>query len=160
MRLACWLIFCLLSLSSVAQELQPIGSWREHLPFNNALQVAVGGNLIYCATPYGFFTYDKADASFERRTKINGLNEVKVRLMLKEPQGDRVVLVYENTNIDFLDGNKVINLPDIWLSAAGGDRTGLAGPFDAHGQRPKLRHRTCRPGHHLLAVRSGDRPGF
>ena len=87
MPLACWLIFCFLSLSSVAQELQPIGSWREHLPFNNALQVAVAGNLVYCATPYGFFTYDKSDASFERKTKINGLNEVKVRLMQKERSG-------------------------------------------------------------------------
>jgi hypothetical protein len=105
-----------------AQNIQPIGFWREHLPFNNAIQVSVD-KLVYCATPYGFFTYDQQDASFERKTKINGLSEVKVRLMEKDPLGERIVLVYENTNIDFLDGTKVINLPDVLLSNVSGDRT-------------------------------------
>lgn len=122
-RLMFLLLSCFLTLQGISQEIQPIGSWREHLPFNNAIQVSVAGNIVYCATPYGFFTYDKSDASFERKTKINGLNEVKVRLMQKEPQGDRVALVYENSNIDFLDGSRITNLPDIWLSAVGGDRT-------------------------------------
>ena len=123
MKFQPWLIALVFPYITAAQDLQPIGNWREHLPFNNALQVALQGSQVYCATPFGFFTYDKDDASFERRTKVNGLNEVKVRLMEKEPQGERIVLVYENSNIDFLAGSKVINLPDIWLSNIGGNRT-------------------------------------
>lgn len=117
-----FLICSLLTLHSAAQELPPIGSWREHLPFNNAIGVAVESS-VYCATPYGFFTYDPSDASFERKTKINGLNEVRVRLMKKDPQSEQIALVYENTNVDFLDGDQVINLPDVWLSNVSGDRT-------------------------------------
>ncbi|MGL6267076.1 MAG: hypothetical protein ACRC2O_04100, partial [Chitinophagaceae bacterium] len=114
--------YCYFYPVSNAQTIQPIGYWREHLPYNNALHVAVD-KLVYCATPYGFFIYDKVDASFERMSKINGLSEVRVRLMKKDPQGERIVLVYENANIDFLDGGKVVNLPDILLSNISGDRT-------------------------------------
>jgi hypothetical protein len=124
MKLVLILLICLCYFSpeSHAQNIQPIGYWREHLPFNNALQVAVE-KQVYCTTPYGFFTYDKDDASFERRSKVNGLSEVRVRLMKRDPLGERVVLVYENTNIDFLDGSKVVNLPDVLQSNISGDRT-------------------------------------
>ena len=121
-----WLLFSFCTAvvqSAVAQQLPPIGSWREHLPFNNAVQVAGEDNLIHCATPFGFFTFDKADGSFERRTKVNGLNEVRVRLMAKEPAGKRMILVYENSNVDILDGARVLNIPDIMLSSVSGDRS-------------------------------------
>jgi hypothetical protein len=106
-----------------AQELPPIGAWREHLPFNNALQVAMAGNEVLCATPYGFFRYDTQEASFDRLTKINGLSELRVRKMACESTGKRIVLVYENGNVDLIDGNRVRNIPDLMLSSVPGDKT-------------------------------------
>ncbi len=106
-----------------AQEIPPIGAWREHLPFNNALQVAVDGNEVLCATPYGFFRYDIQASSFSRLTKVNGLSEVRVRKMARENTGKRVVLVYENGNIDLIEGVRVRNIPDLMLSSVPGDKT-------------------------------------
>lgn len=119
------LTFCLPLFLSTAkgQDVPPIGSWREHLPFNNALQVAEAGNDILCATPFGFFRYTNADGTFSRLTKINGLSEVRVRKMAPELPGNRVVLVYENGNIDLVDGNRVRNIPDLMLSSVPGDKT-------------------------------------
>lgn len=105
------------------QDLPPIGAWREHLPFNNALQVALDGNAVLCATPYGFFRYETSDGSFSRLTKVNGLSEVRVRKMAPETAGKRIVLVYENANIDLVEGTRVRNIPDLMLSSVPGDKT-------------------------------------
>jgi hypothetical protein len=120
-RLLCFL--ALLSAHVASAQAPPIGGWREHLPFNNALQVDLDGEKVHCATPYGFFTYDKADRSFSRKTRINGLSEVRVRLMTREPGGRRLALVHENSNIDIIDGAKVANIPDLMLSRVSGDKT-------------------------------------
>ncbi|MEY4885374.1 MAG: hypothetical protein RL151_683 [Bacteroidota bacterium] len=120
------LIILVLSLQGAmlsAQELPPIGIWREHLPFNNALQVAVDGSEVLCATPYGFFRYDTQAGSFSRLTKVNGLSEVRVRKMSREVAGKRVVLVYENGNVDLIEGTRVRNIPDLMLSSVPGDKT-------------------------------------
>lgn len=29
----------------------PIGQWREHLPYNSAIDVTAGDGKVYCATP-------------------------------------------------------------------------------------------------------------
>jgi hypothetical protein len=105
-----------------AQGIPPIGQWREHLPFNNALAVGRSAGLVHCATPYGYFRYDEDGNAFQRRTKINGLTAVRVSGMVLEPGGDRVMLWYEDGNVDFLDGDRVTNLPDIQQSSVAGDK--------------------------------------
>lgn len=106
-----------------AQELPPIGAWREHLPYNNALQVAIAGDAVLCATPYGFYRYDTKEESYSRLTKVNGLSEVRVRKMACEASGKRIVLVHENGNVDLIDGSRVRNIPDLMLTAVPGDKT-------------------------------------
>lgn len=121
-----WILFlasCISAERPYAQGAPPIGSWREHLPFNNALRVKSAGDFIWCATPYGLFSYEKSDASFKRVTKVNGLSEVRVRQMELEPTGDGILVVYDNSNVDILKGDRIKNIPDIWLSNVSGDRT-------------------------------------
>ena len=113
----------LLFAQAAVAQVPPIGGWREHLPFNNALQVDGDATNVYCATPYGFFAYDKSDRSFSRKTRINGLSEVRVRLMTREPGGKRIALVHENSNLDILEGSKVTNIPDLMLSRVNGDKS-------------------------------------
>jgi hypothetical protein len=115
------LFFTVLRTGGWAQGIPPIGQWREHLPFNNAIAVEVSGNFVHCATPYGYFGYDQDENAFLRRTKINGLSAVRVSGMTVEPGGGRVMLWYEDGNVDFLDGDQVINLPDIQQSTVAGD---------------------------------------
>jgi hypothetical protein len=105
-----------------AQGAPPLGQWREHLPFNNALAVQLRGEEVHCATPYGYFIYDQAGGDFERKTKVNGLSEVRVGGMVLEPSGNRAMIWYESGNIDFIDGDVVINLPDVLQSTVPGDK--------------------------------------
>lgn len=117
------LLCCLLATEAPCQSPPPIGAWREHLPFNNALRLAIRGQRVLCATPYGFFRYDRTDRSFARLTRVEGLSEVRVRTMAAEPTGARVALVYLNGNVDIIDGDRVRNIPDLMVSRVSGDKT-------------------------------------
>ncbi len=81
------------------------------------------GNTIFCATPYSAFSYDIEENTFERFTKINGLSEVSVSYMKYDPLTSQFIIAYQNSNVDFINAGKVINVPDIKLSTLGGDKS-------------------------------------
>ncbi|MFN9491796.1 MAG: hypothetical protein ACK57D_01970, partial [Sphingobacteriales bacterium] len=104
-------------------QLPPIGQWREHLPWNNAIQVAAKGQEIIAATPYGVFLYDIDGSAFTRRSKGNGLNDIGVSAMALDSVSGKTVVVFRNSNVDVLDGDVTINIPDIRISNAPGDKS-------------------------------------
>ena len=108
---------------SYGQGLPPIGQWREHLPWNNAINVFASKGIIICATPYAVFTYDTGDGSFTRKSKMTGLNDVGVRTMGYDEASGKTVIAYNNGNIDVWKADHVTNLPDIKISSTPGDKT-------------------------------------
>jgi len=123
MRRVFWILFFCLPFGLQAQRIPPIGYWREHLPWNNASHVAIDGDMVISATPYGLFNYDQSDRSFQRWSRINGLNETGVSAMAYDPISKSTILVYKNSNLDVLVKNKVINIPDIRISNVPGNKS-------------------------------------
>jgi len=107
-----------------AQGPPPVGQWREHLPWNNAINVALGAdNTIICATPYAAFTYDIADNSFIRKSKVNGLSDIGVSAMAHNAGEGVTLIAYSNSNLDLWTADRIINIPDIRISNVPGDKT-------------------------------------
>lgn len=90
-----------------------IGSWRTHLPLNKVIAVVEAENIIYAATPYSIFFYDKTDNSINQLTKVNGLSDVGISAIYYDKTYKSLVIAYTNTNIDLIKNKKVINIPDI-----------------------------------------------
>lgn len=92
----------------------PIGTFREHLPFRSFFDVAVSPHTIYASTGKNIMTLDK-DNQYERSTisKIDGLSEIGIRQLKYLEHNDLLVIVYDNSNIDFLRGDQVVNMADI-----------------------------------------------
>lgn len=111
-------IFCLLNF---LQAQQPIGYWREHLPFQNAIQV-VNGDKIYCATKYAAFSID-ADGELQRYTKVSGLNDIGVNCIQYNDATQQLVIAYNNSNVDIVKGDIVKNIGDIKRSTITGNKT-------------------------------------
>lgn len=104
----------LLCLNSRAQDPLPaIGEWRDHLPYQQAIDLAVTGNTLYCATPYSLFSVSTSDKSTERFSRVNGLAETGVVAIAADVQGQRLLVAYQNSNIDILYRNDIFNVPDI-----------------------------------------------
>lgn len=124
MRTLLLLIALSINLCTYAQQRDvPIGTWKEYLPYNSAIDVAAGGGMIYAATPYSLFTVSMADKSIERLSRVTGLNETGISTIFYDDTQEKLVIAYSNSNIDILYRNDIINVPDIKRSTIIGDKT-------------------------------------
>jgi len=92
-------------------QLKPVGSWTDHLPYQSGTSITTDGELVYCATKTGLFTYNSIDNSIERYSKVNLLNDINPAKIEYSFQTKSLLIVYENSNIDILKDGRVINLP-------------------------------------------------
>ena len=123
MRTAFFLVFLFSGFQLTAQQLlQPIGLWREHLPYNSAIDVASDNEKIYCATPYSLFSVKKDDKEIERLSRITGLSETGISSISYDPVNEKLLIAYSNSNIDFIYRNDIINVPDIKRDNIIGDK--------------------------------------
>ena len=97
-----------------AQDGVSIGNWRTHLPYQKVIAVEPVGNLIYAATEYELFYYDKEDNSIHILNKINGLSDVGISTMGYCESQRKLFVAYTNANVDLIDrdGN-ISNMSDI-----------------------------------------------
>lgn len=119
------LMVILLFLSSILQAQQPlpaIGDWREHLPYNSAIDVTAGNNTVYCATPFSIFSVNITDNTVERMSRMTGLNETGISHILFDDQANKLIVGYSNSNIDIIQGRNVYNIPGIKRSTIAGDK--------------------------------------
>lgn len=114
--------FCFFTLLSFSQ----VGpySWQDHLSFNSANAIAKLGSDIYASNYNGLIKIDFNEFSTQRKNKINGLSDVGIKLLRTNPYNNKLLVIYENSNIDIIDANgKVQNYPDIKLKALSGKKT-------------------------------------
>ncbi|MBS1563989.1 MAG: hypothetical protein JST39_06345 [Bacteroidetes bacterium] len=116
-----YLFFLLLATRSIAQ-LPPLGQWREHLSWNQALWVAASPDGIYCASPWALFRVDDGDNSIDRFSKVNGLHETGIRVMARDAQENKLVIAYNNSNIDIIAGNSIVNIDALMKKEIAGDK--------------------------------------
>ena len=107
-------LFILLLISQAntffAQDI-PIGDWRDHLPYSDAISISYGDNVIYCATNSAVFIYDESDFTIDRLNLVNGLSDIGLSKIKYNSYNKKVIIAYANGNIDVLDENKnIINL--------------------------------------------------
>ena len=121
-----WFVFLLLILCAglaTSAQIQPVGQWREHLSYNQAIQVAAGKDIVYCATPYSIFTVAIADNTIERFSKLNGLHETGIQSMQWDAVAEKLVIAYYNSNIDILQNGHIYNIDAIKQKNIVGDKT-------------------------------------
>lgn len=118
------LLFLLLfTISSLPAQnaFPPIGQWREHLNYQQTIQV-VNGDKIYCATNTNLFSVS-SDKEIERYSKVSGLNDVGVQCIGWDAATQQLVIAYANSNVDVVKNNNTKNISDIKRSAISGNKT-------------------------------------
>ncbi len=121
------LVFSILIMSlyqSVAQS-GGYNQWRDHLPYNSCKAVAEAGELIYAATPYSLFYFNKTDNSINRLNKVtpDGLSDIGISNIAYCSKLSTLVVAYANTNIDLVKGARIVNIPDIKRKSILGNKT-------------------------------------
>jgi hypothetical protein len=117
-------ILLVLGFTTIAQDyLQPIGQWREQLPYSSTIDLTAGNNKIYAATPYSIFAVNLSDNSIERMSKITGLSETGISSILYDEANQKLVIAYSNSNIDIIYRNDIFNIPEIKRENINADKT-------------------------------------
>lgn len=100
----------------------PIGLWREHMPYNSVIDLASDGEKVYAATPYSLFSVSVDDNEVERMSRVTGLSETGISAIAFDPVSRKLYVAYENSNIDIIYRNDILNLPDIKQDDVAGDK--------------------------------------
>ncbi len=106
-----------------AQKMPPIVQWRDHLPMRTIVNLEHSSPKLIAASSFGYFTYDPAAKIYDVHTRARGLSEVNLKHLAKDPVSEKMLIVYENANIDLVEGDQVRNIPDVLLSKIQGDKT-------------------------------------
>ena len=98
----------------------PIGQWREHLNYQQCIQV-IKGDKIYSATNSNLFSID-SDNEAERYSKVSGLSDIGVQCIGWDALTQQTIVVYSNSNVDVLKNTSVKNISDIKRSTVSGNK--------------------------------------
>lgn len=115
-------LFLFFACGAIAQNNTPIGTWRMHLPYNSVEHIEQAGNLLYVLAEKGIYTFGLQSGEIELLTKVKGFSESNVVAMDYSEKYNTLVIGYENTNIDLLKDNEIINLPGIKRSSIVGKK--------------------------------------
>lgn len=116
--------FCFILSFSIGQAQFGVGTWRDHLPYANCIDVCDGGDVVYAATPYSVFFFDREDNSVNRLSRVEGLAEAQVSSIAYSAENNVLIVGYVNGNIDFVfDESRVVNLSDLKNSTIPADKT-------------------------------------
>jgi hypothetical protein len=121
-----FIVLLLMPISIWAQiNKQPsIGMWRQHVPFTQALDLVQTPNHVFVASPYGVFSINQATDEINTYTKVNGLSETAARTLTYNASLQKIIIAYNNSNIDVLMPNgNVINIDDIKRNNIAADKT-------------------------------------
>ena len=108
-------IFTLLiiSLSTSGQVQIKIGDWREHLPYQKAKSMLVGGDHLYCLTESGLFSYSVSDNEIVAFSKTKGLSESEISSIDWVESSQSLLIGYASGNLDVISDGDIQNISDI-----------------------------------------------
>jgi len=98
--------------------------WQDHISLNRCNSVAKLGDKIYASNQVGIVRFDEAELSPESVTKISGLHDVNITLLRTNPYNNKLLVIYQNCNIDMIDLNgNIVNYPDFKLKSFTGNKS-------------------------------------
>ncbi len=101
----------------------PTGEWVTHMSYVNGQHLAISDNKVYCVASGSLFSYGLKDNAIETYDKISGLNDVYINDIAYSSSSETLVICYDNGNIDLMNKDGIVNIPDIKLKSLYGDKS-------------------------------------
>ncbi len=103
-------------------SLPSLGQWREHLPYQVAIDLATSGKTVYAATPLSLFSVDVETAEITRYSKVSGLAETGISTIAYDGAAGKLFIAYGNSNLDVVTSSGIRNIPGLKRSAIAGNK--------------------------------------
>ena len=89
-----------------------------YLSYNNTNSVEESNDQVFVVAEGSLYTYGKDDNSIKQYYKGNGLNDNTISLIRYNKQTKSLLIIYDNSNIDILEGGVATNLPYLSTSTS------------------------------------------
>ncbi len=107
------LLILLMMLSASAQI--PMGQWRTHFAYSNVYQIDATADKVYGTSQGALFSVNVDDEEIEYYSTLTGLNGASVHRIACDSESGKLIITYENGNIDILDTRgDIFNIPDLY----------------------------------------------
>jgi len=109
---------------AIASHAAAIGTWKAYLAYHDITEVERAGNTVFVLASKNLFSYNTNDQSLQTYDKINALSDSDIKHIKWNNAAQRLVIVYENSNIDLLslNGNST-NVSDLYAKSLTQDKT-------------------------------------
>lgn len=98
-------------------------TWGDHLGLSNCNSVSKLGNKIYASNGNAIFYFDQNEINPKLLSKINGLSDVGIRLLRTNAFNNKLLVIYDNCNIDVIDLNgNIRNYSDFKIKILNGKK--------------------------------------
>ena len=116
-------ITILCAMNAKAQD-KPIGYWRSHLPYNNAIGVVAHSGELYTICNAAFFTFSPLVSGAQQEySKSEGMSDLGMQCIGFDASTETAILAYADGNIDLFKNNTFYNIPDLKIKTVAGSKT-------------------------------------
>ena len=111
------ILFSFFSFTVLAANFNTTG-WKTYLSYNTTNSVEESNDQVFVVAEGSLYTYGKEDNSIKQYYKGNGLNDNTISLIRYNKQTKSLLIIYDNSNIDILEGGVATNLPYLSTSTS------------------------------------------
>ena len=80
-----------------------VGKWNAYMAYSNITEIEDAGDILYILASDNLYSYNTNDQSVQTYHKMNFLNDCSISHIAWSKSAKRLVIVYDNVNIDLLD---------------------------------------------------------
>ncbi len=106
-------IFALLPHVQLYAQLS-MGEWRTHFSYNDIYRITQSPNKVYAVSNGALFSVSKKEGELEFYSKLTGLSDASVSLVHYSEDNQCLIIVYDNSNIDVMYPDRIVNIPDLY----------------------------------------------
>lgn len=118
------LVSIVLLLCCCYSAMAQVGTWKNHLAYRDIQQICKAGDELFVLASNDLYQYNLNDQSITTYDKVNGLSDTKIKYIAWSKKANRLIVVYDNSNIDLIDNNgDIINISAIYSKAMTEDKT-------------------------------------
>lgn len=100
------------------------GSWRAYMSYYEPQQIVKANNKLFVRASNDLYNYNMSDHSITTYDKVNMLNDTYITNIAWNASAKRLIVVYQNSNIDLIDLNdNVTNISALYTKSMTQDKT-------------------------------------
>ena len=101
-----------------------VGTWRTYMSYYEPQQIVKAGNALFVRASNDLYQYNLTDHSITTYDKNTGLSDSYITHIGWNQQAKRLIIVYQNSNIDLMDqSGNVSNISALYRKAMTDDKT-------------------------------------